>query len=342
MTTIKDIARIAQVSDATVSRVINDSPLVKEETRNKVLEVIEQLNYHPNTLARGMKTKKTYTIGLLVATLTNPFYAETAKIVVDTANNLGYATILCITDNDRHKQKEYINILKQRKVDGFLFASVLTEDKAVRELIKSGAPYLLFNRRFSSCQDVNYIVLDNSAGTYMAVEHLIKLGHKKIAFIRGTHNFSTSVERFSGYKKALEDYGIPYREEFVVDGQYDQEKTIHATKILLNLPTPPTAIVCCNDLMALSAMEVIISANLKIPEDIALIGFDNIDIAGHSLVQLTTVAQNKSLMAEIATQSLIKMIEKTQPPDQLVQLVLKPQLIVRKTCGHKVAEKLQK
>ena len=339
MLTIKDIAKIANVSNATVSRVINNSPNVKEETKKKVLETIEALDYHPNTLARGMRINKTYTIGLLMATLTNPFYAETAKTIVDTANQCGYTIILCITNNDPKKQKEYIKILQERKVDGFLFASVLTQDKPVKELIKSKIPYMLFNRRFSSNKNINYVVQDNAAGTKMAVEHLMKLGHKRIAFIRGNRNFSTAVERFNGYQQALEENGFDYNEDIIVNGEYDTEKTIKATKALLALPTPPTAIVASNDLMALSAIEVIVSSKLRIPDDIALIGYDDVDMAGHSLIQLTTIAQNKTFMANIATQTLIKIIEDKQHSQQPIQIILKPQLVIRKTCGSNIQGK---
>ncbi len=333
MLTMKDIAKAAQVSGATVSRVINNSPHVKELTRKKVLETIEELNYHPNSLARGMRINKTYTIGLLVANLANPFYAETAKVIVDTANQYGYTIILCITNSDKKIQKGYIDILQERKVDGFLFASVLTHDKAVKDLIKKKMPYMLFNRRFSSNNNINYIVQDNTVGMHMAVEHLIKNGHTRIAFIRGNNNYSTAVERLNGYKIALEDHGLIYDDEIVVNGDYDTEKTSKATKTLLSLNRPPTAIVASNDLMALSAIEVIITSNLRVPEDIAVIGYDDVDMASHSLIQLTTVAQNKSYMADIAVQTLIRIIEKKEPSEQPIQIILNPKLVVRKTCG---------
>jgi LacI family transcriptional regulator len=333
MTTIKEIAKIAHVSGATVSRVINNSPHVKDETRKKVLETIEKLNYQPNSLARGMRLKKTNTIGLLLANTTNPFYAEIAQAVVDIASKYNYTVILCITNNDSQIQKKHIKILQQKKVDGFLFASVLLKDPPVRELIETGAPNVLFNRIFSSNENINYVVQDNELGTYMAVEHLIKNGHKRIAFINGYLNFSTFKQRLNGYLKALKEYNINYDKELVVAGGNNEEKAFEATQKLLSLEQLPTAIVCSNDSMALSSLEALNLSNLKVPEDISLMGFHDIDIAKHKLIQLSTVSINKYLMAEIATKSLIQIIEGDHSEATPIQIVLKPQLIIRKSCG---------
>jgi LacI family transcriptional regulator len=332
MSTIKDIARKAGVSGATVSRVINDAKNVKPETREKVQRAIKELSYYPNSLARGMRSKKTNSIGLILADITNPFYAETAKTIIETAGRHGYSIILCNTNNDLDEQQKDTEILLQRKVDGFIFASVHWKDPAVNKVIQNGIPHMLYNRVTSKNSNLNYVILDNERGSFIAVEHLYKLGHRRIALIRGPQTFSTGRERTSGYINALKYFGLPYDEKLVVQGQYRSKESYEATKKLLSLAVPPTAIFAGNDLMALSAMEAIVASGLSIPKDISLVGFDDIEISSHSGIQLTTVSQNPSIMAEIAIENLCKIIHEgnLQLP---VQVVLKPALAVRKTTA---------
>lgn len=331
MPTIKDIAKKAGVSGATVSRVINNMPNVKPETREKVLKSIKELHYYPNSLARGMRSKKTNSIGLILADITNPFYAETAKTIIELAGRYNYSIILCNTNNDLDEQKKYIDVLLQRKVDGFIFASVHCKDPSLNPVVDSKVPYILYNRRMVHNDNINYVVLDNELGAYIAVEHLYNLGHRRIALIRGPNIFSTGRERYSGYVKALKAFGLAYDENIVVQGRYNEKQSYDAAVKLISADNPPTAIFASNDLMALSALEAIISSGLKVPDDISVVGFDDIEIASHSAIQLTTVSQNRNMMAEIAIDSLRKIINKEglQLP---VQVVLKPMLTVRKTC----------
>ena len=332
MATIQDIADRAGVSKATVSRVLNNYQYINKETQERVQKAIEEVNYSPSNLARGMRLKRTQTIGLLVADISNPFYSETAKAVINLANSYGYAVILGTTDDNMKNQAEFISILKQHRVDGFIFASVLLNDTPVKQLISSGVPTFLLNRRFSQNRNVNYVVLDNQSGTYMAVEHLVKLGHRRIGFLRGHNSFSTSKDRFQGYMNAVKDYNLDFDDSLIQSGDFNEKQAYQATLNLIGLPSPPSAIVAANDLMAFSAMGAISTKGLRIPNDIALVGFDDVEMAQNSFVQLTTVAQNLHTMAEIATRTLIQMIEggQVQVP---VQVMLKPQLIVRRTCG---------
>lgn len=332
MPTIKDIAKRAGVSGATVSRVINNLPNVKPETREKVQKSINELQYYPNSLARGMRSKRTNSIGLVLADITNPFYAETAKTIIELAGKHDYSIILCNTNNDLNEQHKYIDVLLQRKVDGFIFASVQCKDPSLDPVIASKVPYILYNRRMMQNDHINYVVLDNELGAYMAVEHLYKLGHRRIALVRGPNTFSTGRERFNGYLKALKSFGLKYDEKIVLQGKYNEKESYDAAIKLISSKDRPTAIFASNDLMALSALEAVISSGLRVPEDIAVVGFDDIEIASHSAIQLTTISQNRNMMAEIALDSLRKIINKEslQLP---VQVVLKPMLTVRKTCG---------
>ncbi len=337
MATIQDIADRAAVSKATVSRVLNNYQYINKETRERVQKAIEELNYAPSNLARGMRLKRTQTIGLLVADISNPFYSEIAKAVINLANSYGYAVILGTTDYNMKNQADFISILKQHQVDGFIFASVFLKDAPAKQLISSGMPTVLLNRRFSQNRNVNYVVLDNQSGTYMAVEHLVKLGHQRIGFIRGHNSFSTSRERFQGYMNAVKEYNLNFDDSLIQSGDFNEKQAYQATLNLIGLPSPPSAILAANDLMAFSAMEAISAEGLRIPNDIALVGFDDVEMAHNSFIQLTTVTQNKHTMAEIATRTLIQIIEggQVQVP---VQVMLKPQLIVRRTCGARSKE----
>ncbi len=332
MVTIKDIARKAGVSSATVSRVINKMPNVRPRTRAKVQRVIEEYNYYPNDLARGMRSKKTNSIGLLLADITNAFYAETAKKIMELAGRNNYSIILCNTNNDLQEQQKYIDILLQRKVDGFIFASVHWRDPSLKAVIDSKIPFILYNRRTERNSRLNYVVLDNELGSYMAVEHLYQLGHRRIALIRGPNSFSTGRERFRGYRKALEKFNLGYDESIVMQGRYKEKQSYDAAIKLLSVKNRPTAIFASNDLMALSALDAAASMGLKVPEELSIVGFDDIEIAAHSAIQLTTVSQNRNLMAEIAFESLHKMMSKKEP-SLPVQVELKPSLTIRKTCS---------
>lgn len=334
MPTIKDIARIAGVSNATVSRVISNAPNVKKETREKIQKIIEEHNYYPNILARGMRKNKTTSIGLLLADINNPFYAETAKTIIETANSRNYSIILCTTNNDMNQQLKYINLLLQRKVDGFIFASVHWKDPTLQTVANSGTPFVLYNRKTSKSDEHSYVVLDNELGAFIAVEHLYKLGHRRIGLISGPNIFSTGRERTSGYIKALQKFGIYYDSKISVQGRYSSKRSFDATINLITAKDPPTAIFASNDLMALSVLEAVSSYGLKVPQDIAVVGFDDIEVSSHSLIQLTTVSQEPNVMADIALDSLLKIID-NEYPQKPIQLVLKPKLVIRKTCGMK-------
>ncbi len=334
MTTIKDIAKRAEVSSTTVSRVLNDYTYVSDVTRKRVIEAINDLEYSPSNLARGMRIKKTYTIGLLIEDITNPFYAETAKTIISIAKEHGYSIILCTTNSNLSIQQEYISILRQHQIDGFLFGSVYLKDDTVMQVINSDLPYVLYNRCLLSRNNVNYVVLDNMLGSFLAVEHLVKLGHKRIGFIRGQSFFSTGRERLNGFISAIKHFNLDFEKTLIATGDYNEKKAFKAAHSLINQPNLPTAIIAANDLMAFSVMEALSLRGIRIPEDIALVGFDDVEMARHSSIQLTTVAQNKNEMAKIAIQSLIRMLE-GKDIEMPVQIILKPKLIIRKTCGFK-------
>lgn len=330
--TTKDIARLAGVSQATVSRVLNNYENVREETRNKVVEIIEKRGYQPNHLARSMVVKKTRNIGLILADITNPFYSELSKVIIDRANVLDYSVLLCNTDNDPRVLENNLDILLQKRVDGIIFASVPTENARVEKLVRSGFPCLMCNRHLSYYRN-NFVVTDNEKGAYLAINHLIKLGHERICYISGPTEFSTALERIVGYKRALTEAGIPYDESLVFQGGFKKDFAYQVAKRIVSKKPLPTAIFCSNDIMALGTINSIIEAGYVVPEDIAVVGYDDINLASHSLIGLTTVAAKTVEMGTKALDYTIQLIEKGNS-NLLIQEYLEPELKIRKSCGY--------
>ena len=247
-TTIKDVAKLAGVHPSTVSRVINNDSRISEKTKNKVLFIINKLGYTPNAVARGLKTKRTYTIGMLVPDITNPFFAEIARGVEDAANERGFNVILCNTDEKIKKEITYLNILKGKRVDGLILGTAHVNDKSIFKLEKSKFPYILIARDINGLEK-NCVIVNDVEGGVMATEHLIKLGHRKIAHIAGSFEVRGSIHRLEGYKRALKKHKIEYKEELVEEGDLKIQGGYQAMKKLLKLTELPTAIFAANDLL---------------------------------------------------------------------------------------------
>ncbi|MGI6679689.1 MAG: LacI family DNA-binding transcriptional regulator [Dehalobacterium sp.] len=332
--TIKDVAKKAGVSKTTISRVLNSPDLVKQETKDKVLNAIQELGYRPNEIARSMVLKKSGILGLVIPDVLNPFFGETAKIIIDEAKERGYSVIVCNTSNNRDIEKEWVDFLLNKRVDGILFASVQLTDPFVEEIVRMGFPCVMYNRRLRT-KECDFVISNNKVGAQKAVEHLINLGHQTIGYIGGPARFSTHRDRLEGYKKALKKNGLEINKELICCGELDINFANEATKNLLQLSNPPTAIFADNDIMALESIEAILQSNLRVPEDIALVGYDDIHIASHQLIALTTVAQNKYDMSIIALEHLINKIEKDKEltADKPLNVTLEPKLLIRRTCG---------
>lgn len=331
--TIGDVARRAGVSRATVSRVLNDYPHVRPRVRAAVERAMRALGYRPDQVARSLARRETRTLGLVVADITNPFYAETARAIVETARGHGYNVILCNTDNLPRLQEEYIEVLRQRRVDGIIFGSVFLDDPVVEGLVEAGYPCVMYNRRLRSGRG-NYIVLDNVRASYDLTRHLLELGHRRMGFIAGLRDISTAAERLRGYRAALRGVALPIDPTLIRPGAFKAEMAQRAALELLKLPRRPTAIVAGNDLMALGVIQAAGDLGLKVPEDLAVVGFDDIEIAAHRVVELTTMAQQKAEMGRMAVVWLLEVIRDprryTRHP---LQQILAPTLAVRRTCG---------
>lgn len=327
--TIKDVANLAGVHPSTVSRVINDDSRISEKTKNKVLLIIKKLGYTPNAIARGLKIKRTYTLGMLIPDITNPFFAEIARGVEDAANANGFNIILCNTDDKLKKERIYLEILKGKRVDGLILGTAHIRDKSILELEKKKFPYILLSRNIEGL-DKNCVIVDDVAGGIMVTEYLIKLGHRRIAHITGPPTVRAANNRLEGYKFALEKHQIEYHEELVKEGDFRIKGGYQVMKRFLKLAEPPTAIFAANDLLALGAMQAIQKEKYHIPEDFCIIGFDDIRLASFVYPPLTTIRQPMLEMGALAVKMLLKIIEEGEFNQR--KIVLKSKLIIRESC----------
>jgi len=328
-TTIKDVAKLAEVHPSTVSRVINDDSRISEKTKNKVLLIIKKLGYTPNAIARGLKIKRTYTLGMLIPDITNPFFAEIARGVEDTANKNNYNVILCNTDDKLKKERTYLEILKGKRVDGLILGTAHIKDKSILELEKKKFPYILVSRNIEKLNK-NCIIIDDIEGGMMATEYLINLGYRRIAHITGPLKTRSALNRLKGYKLALKKYNIKYMDELVEEGDFRIKGGYQAMKKFLKLLDLPRAIFAANDLLALGAMQAIQKKNLHIPEDFSVVGFNDIKLASFVYPTLTTIRQPMLEMGELAVKMLLRIIEEGEFNQR--KILLKSKLIIRESC----------
>jgi LacI family transcriptional regulator len=333
--TIKDIARMANVSHTTVSRALNDKSRIKNETKEKILAIARELNYQPNFIARSLVIKKTKTLGLVITNIANPFYTELAQGIEATVRGLGYNIIFCSTHSDLSAEKHYIDMLRSKGVDGIIFTSAHMGDPNIIGLAEEGFPIILVNRRTYHPvvrEKIDYVGVDNILGGFLAVEHLIKLGHKRIGIIGGSSESSVGFERLEGGKKALAAYGLEMKSDYFLEGDFLKGSGYQGGKKFLEMSEPPTGIFATNDYMALGAYQAIVEEDVKVPEEIALIGFNDIEFTSMKGIELTTIGQKKYEMGTLAVKTLVERIEggKVGPPKEFI---LEPELIIRKTCG---------
>jgi LacI family transcriptional regulator len=336
--TIKDIAKIARVTPTTVSLALNNQPRVSEKTRRRILKIARDLKYHPNYIAKSLISRRSHAIGLIINNIADPFYPEIAKGIEEKADELGYSVILCNTNSSTDQEKKHIRMLRARGVDGIIFSTVLIDDPNIKPLVEDKFPFTLVNRTIYDpllSSRIDYVVLDNFSGGYQVIDHLYRLGHDRIGIVTGELRASTAAERMEGAKKAMLDRRISYDPDLIVECDFTRAAAYHAAKKLLALKPPPTAIFAKDDNMALGVRETILNSGMHIPEDIALVGFDDIDVAALSGIDLTTVSQKKYEMGTLGVKILIDKIEKESSP-MVNKIILQQELIVRKSCGFRL------
>ncbi|WKU25052.1 LacI family DNA-binding transcriptional regulator [Priestia megaterium] len=334
MTTIKDIARVAGVSVTTVSRALNGYSDVNEKTRQKIAAVARELNYSPNTLARGLVMQKSKTIGLLVSGISREsvkdnFTFEVLCGVNERASTLGYDLILFNTNTMMQREKTYTQLCRERRVDGAIIQGIKKEDPYLKEVVESDIPCVLVDIPVHS-NSVGYVTTDNALGAKKAVEHLAGLGHQHIGMINGHEDAFVSQERLNGYREALKECGLSFRSEWVVSGNFEEKKAEKAACELLNRHKEVTAIFCASDLMALGALKACKELGLDVPKDISIVGYDNIVLASYSSPNLTTVGQEVYQIGYEAADLLIEMLEGKETK---MERYLDTKLIIRESTA---------
>jgi len=333
MTTIKDIAIQANVSTATVSRVINDHPAVKDETREKIIKIIKENNYRPNTVARSLSTNRSNIIGVFFTDhfnsgLHHPFFREVIYGLEKNLGKKGY-DILYFTNRQWGDEFSYLEKCQDRHVDGVVLMGVLKDDPNLPKLLESDIPVVFVDIDIKR-ENASYVMSNNISGAKKAVNYFKEMGHKKIGMIAGIKATKPTNDRFKGFEEALEEFNIKYNSDWIFNGKYSEKGGYKAAKKILNLDDQPTAIFCQSDTMAIGAMRAIEDAGLEIPKDFSIIGFDDIEVSSYVKPALTTVKQNKKKMGESATQLLISMMGKSDKSSS--PIILPVELIERESC----------
>jgi len=330
--TLLDVANASGLSRATVSLVLRDSPLVAEETRQRVQEAMQNLGYVYHRAAANLRSHKSHTVGLVVSDITNPFFAEMTMSIEAQLDSANYVSLLCNTSEMVNKQERLLSTMQEYSADGILLSPARgTPVATIEKLQRSRLPFVLFGRHVPGIQ-ADYVGADNIVGAGVAVEHLISLGHRKIAFIGGPVNTSTRQEREQGWRQAQTDHNLPINESFVVTTSATREGGSQVIRQLLQLPDKPTACLCFNDVMAFGVLLGLQSMNLRPGADFAVIGFDDIAESAMMHTKLTTMAMSPRLIGAEAVQLLLDLIE---TPDKLPrQIILQPQLVIRESCGY--------
>ncbi len=334
MATIREVARIAGVSIATVSRVMNHPKTVAPETTTHIMKVMGELNFQPNGPARSLALKRTYTIGLLVPDILNPVYPEIAKGVGEVANKKGFQLLLCNTEASREKEKEYFLSLQSRKVDGLILVDSQLPDKEIERLIRPDTRIVhVGKKRVVSAN--GSVFTDFALGAFIGVTHLANLGYRDIAFISGPVGQLENQEKEDGYRRALKNAEISFRSDLIISGENEIEGGYFAAKKLLKMKYPPRAIFAAGDLMAIGAIEAVKSENLLMPENIALVGYNNIRMSALVEPKLTTINYPVYRMGLIAARLLFNSIDAPIDSDESENIYLKPGLVVRRSCGNR-------
>ncbi|MED1781331.1 catabolite control protein A [Brevibacillus fortis] len=318
--TIYDVAREAGVSMATVSRVVNGNPNVKPLTRKKVLAAIERLGYRPNAVARGLASKKTTTVGVIIPDISSLFFSELARGIEDIATMYKYNIILCNSDQRMEKELQLINTLLEKQVDGLLFLGAEIKEDHLQALTSTSVPTVLAATRDAD-NVLPSVSIDHFQAAYDATEALVARGHKRIAMIAGPANDPLAgLMRYEGYKKALKDAGIELDEELIATGNYFYESGLSTTKAFLALKNPPTAIFAANDEMAIGAIHAIQDSGLNVPGDIEVIGHDNIRLVEMVRPRLTSVVQPMYDIGAVAMRLLTKYMNNENVEEHVVLL----------------------
>jgi len=336
MATLKEVAKKAGVSITTVSRVINGSSKVNGETRERVQKAMIQLDYQPNRVAQRLRASsgQSKLLGLIIPDIQNQFYSNIVRGIEDVTYGHDYAVILCNSDENPNKERFYLEVLKSESVDGIILPPIHQFGEEIESIIELGIPIVCVDRKLMR-KKVDTVVIGNEKGGYDAVSHLIEQGHKKIAILTSSLQFSSFDERQKGYERALKENGIEIDKRLIKEGDPRSSETARElTDELLSLDSPPTAIFATNNLMTLGVLESVNKHEMQIPDDISIVGFDDLPWAKAISPPLTTIKQPAYEMGQKAAELFFQRVENPSREPELV--IMEPKLIVRESTAKLV------
>ncbi|BBH25031.1 LacI family transcriptional regulator [Paenibacillus baekrokdamisoli] len=333
MSTIRDVGKMAGVSIATVSRVINKSGYVKQETEKTILQAMQALNYEPDPIARSLAGKSTRTIALVVPDILNPFFPEIAKAVEKEASRLGYTVILCNTDNSLDKEERYFQVFEQKRIDGVILASYTLGAVQIKKWQKK-IPIVVIDNRFPQHPTIVSIISHNRTGAHLVVNHLLEQGCRKIAHICGPMGVYSAKERYMGYEDICKDQDW-FSPHLIVQGDFQIKESYQATIGLFKRHPDVDGIFAGNDIMAVGALKALVAMGMSVPDEVKLVGFDGISIP-LVVPELTTVAQPIGEMGALAMHHLVELIHK-RPLASHVQ-VLDVRLIIKESSTTRASK----
>lgn len=341
MATIKDVALHAGVSVTTVSHVVNDTRHVSAKGRERVELAIRELGYVPSAVARSLKSNTTSTLGMLIPNSSNPYFAEIVRVVEDRCFGAGYTLVLCNTDDESHRQSVYLKVLAERRIDGLIVVSTGDDDSLVTQLRGLRIPTVLVDREIAdpSC---DLVETAHMQGGLLAVRHLLSLGHKRIACIGGPAGVMPSEQRIEGWRMALAEAGatpdIAKADTLLWRGGFTSQGGYEAMHAILRTESAPSAVFVCNDLMAIGALRAAHESGVRVPDELSVVGFDDIELSAYTSPPLTTVAQPKERIGALAVDMLLERVGGRRRDARKV--VLQPELRVRaSTAPRAVHEK---
>lgn len=329
--TLKDIAKIAGVAESTVSRAINNKPGVGAQTREKIMEIVREHNYQPNQLAQGLAKRETHLLALIVADLTGPGYSEIIKSMEKTANQAGYQLIICNTDNNLAKEKTYLNLVGQHRVDGAIILGGTLANNNIMKLALNQDELLVLVNCLAEEVLIPTVLVDNARGGYLATVHLLEQGLEKIALVMGPANDFLESEKLNGYQQALADYNIPFREQLIIKTDLSREGGYNAFFRVMKIDELPDGFFVTNDLLAIGLTEAIKMGGYLIPGDFALVGYGDSIISAVINPPLTVVAEPLQQLGRLAAEYIIKLIN-DQAIEEVIR-VLEPELMIRESSS---------
>ncbi|WP_180698921.1 LacI family DNA-binding transcriptional regulator [Pseudomonas crudilactis] len=329
MATIKDVAALAGISYTTVSHVVNNTRPVSQEVRLKVEAAIKSLDYVPSAVARSLKAKTTATIGLLVPNSLNPYFAELARGIEDYCERNGYCVILCNSDDNPDKQRSYLRVLLEKRIDGLIVASAGGDSGLAQGLAGVKTPMVIVDRSLDGV-DADLVRIDHEYGAYLATRHLLELGHRDIATIGGPASTSVAQMRLAGYCRALKEAGVEVRQKRMLESDFTSTGGYNAAATLLE-SNPPSAIFAGNDMIGIGVLRAAAERNVRVPSELSVIGFDDIQMSRYVYPALTTVGQSILQLGEMAAEVLLRRI--ATPTLGTDQRIVTPSIVLRESTA---------